>query len=362
MDGPIEDSPKATRVGPLKYLLTNIQGQAAITCKHNNPHPVQVTSYMTITLPCDCKLNTKHFTIISYEDNCHRLKQEVSVMYPINLPQLLQFKEIHTEEMQTTKFSSKSIPIIEPVDSTEFKVNPSIYLEPTKVHNTVTSFQTDLTDVIGLSCVFIWNTVITIMIIIMAIRLRKILLLGLIATPRIEGFVINPQQQPPEAASTPDDHLGNIVIIIAIMLAAWIIKNSPIWTYLKSPYSSNESSNLFIKIFTTKYTCIIKIGHIPLDERIQLTHTPSIRDFNITFKHIAPKLKLTWDKPLVYAIKDDIITLNYDDLVSTSFRNFIRLAQMKASSDIIFYSMHYMVKTDQVLRNLKLDYPNNQAN
>ncbi len=357
------DIPTATKVAPMRYLLSNVDGQATFHCQSSQPTPVTLTSYAVVTLHCDCVLLTKYFTLSNYEKDCNKFHKETSVKYPINLPQLITINALDIQESPSTQFSANTSPKLDAKedlqhsDSKEFTLDFMTVNTPQETAPLpMQRFHTDLTDVVGLSILFIWNSILTIIVLLVAFRLRKILLMGLIATPRVEGYVLNPTPStiPPSPTSTA---INQLVIITAIMLVCVTIKYTHIWSLIKSPTSSNESCYLYIKIFTTQHTCLIKLGHLPLDERINIQQTPSISNFQITWKYLIPRLQLEWENPLIGNIKDDVLTINYAKTITTSISNLYNLSQMKSSQDIIFYAMYYMVKRDKILKNLKLDYP-----
>jgi hypothetical protein len=109
-------------LGEGKYLILGAPKDSwFLHCGRQPPRKVAVTTFGTITLPCDCSLRTPHYYILASLDLCnHTTKSDLSYESILNLMYLYSwFNQTHLESLNL-KSLVETLPYIDPAPLLHF--------------------------------------------------------------------------------------------------------------------------------------------------------------------------------------------------------------------------------------------------
>ena len=348
--------PNVLKVDHSKYLLQNLDSPIRITCDNKPDSFHKINSHVILSLSCGCFVHNAAISIAPQPDDCDNVSESVQLDYPINIAQ---FRTIKIPGLNTNVTNAKKVVQSEPrlYDSIKSILSDE-YVKadvPLQFDNTndlgpalfTPKFETDLSEIVTSVVMITWNTCLSVAVLILFFRFRTATMLALAASGAgtAESYVIS-NVTPPTPTDPLTSHVDTIarclIVITCVILAisTVVLFISPlVSTYIKKPKAPNQEAALYVKIFNSSNTCLVKLCDIPLDDKLKYDAIPELQNYFVSWSGLLPTININWIRQLSFTYRDTKQLLPLPRHVRIPFHTSLILHSINTSPYTTFYAV-----------------------
>ena len=321
-------------IDPNQYLVSNVVGVISLSCD-NGIHYLTASNFSLITTTCNCIWNTNDFVISPRIGECNNKLAKPTVSHPVSFPIMHAFnltKHLSVPRTVVLANDTPTVPIPN-LDSLGLKVNSYMkahgvstseipkMLDKVKLHKvnpwadvTLTSYsQSQTWFLTGLA---VWNTILSIVVIILCCRFRTVLPLLVSAPNGATAFNIPTTPiSPMETQMLGNNELVTIVCVLLSLAAVLMLihrllglTDTCCWRINKlhrrfpscvKPDTLNQNISLYARINIESKNQVVFLTTLGFSPEMSFKSVPTCLSYGLYVDYCTPKLVLEWDGHLV---------------------------------------------------------------
>ena len=363
------------------FLLINVASPIKLTCDTSTKY-LNIGNYSKLDVPCNCDLVITSFNILTDKSDCDTGLISPEITYPVNLALALAFDFEKYMDPPITSFVSKSSPKLQIPDMTAYrKLIKTNLLEDARlghdinhVAKIVSQYEPsdtgayitpefydnfwNTTQIIITSCIFLWNLILSIIVIFMAYKMKLLPLMAVQQDP-VNAFTI-PISPTPEM--TTHNNFSTVInlnqwVVTILMICATLFclyhiinliqfckyKMSRCYRVLPwccNPHSTNQKLSLYLRISTDKDVLVVFLQEIPYDQSLcRVTECPELTSITVFAPYCLPKAKLRFSGPLKVQFAGIMVPHRLNTIINISWNHLNQLTTILACANTTMKSV-----------------------